>query len=524
MRITESQLSGNFLTHVQSALARMAQAQERLSSGKRFLRPSDDPTAVARALALHADLRRTDAYKENASAATMFMSLTESSLQELGDHLSHAKELLVQGINAPTEGEGADAIALELRGMIDAALVVANREVGNRSLFGGQATLGSPWQKVGSQVVYRGDRGDLLEQLGPGLRVAVNLSGPSVFEAVPAAIESAVDLDPVLSRISGLADLNGGAGAAGGHVRITDSNGVSADVNLLGAENIGQVLDGINNAGTAIVATLDADGKSILLTDTAGGAEFSVEDILGGDLAKSLGLTGTSTTGTLKSSDLNPAATENTPLAHLLGGAGVAPDPWLFQVEVDGTVIRASVDPSGANTLGDLVRRIEGARAADGTSLDLTARIENGSLVIETRRPGARLRIEDTVPTGAGAKALGIAGSGEPRTVFQVFEDVAQAVESRDTDKMNRLLKSLQTAIDGTAGVRASYGARSRQAILISQNLDNRSVDLTLRLSDVEDADLSREAVELSRSQTVYNASLSTATKLMDRNLFDYLG
>lgn len=524
MRISENQLSGNFLAHAQKALQQMAQAQERIASGRRILRPSDDPAGLVRALALRADLRRTDAYRENASAATAFMSLTESSLQELGDHLSHAKELLVQGINAPTEGEGADSIALELRSMVDAVLIVANREVGDRSLFGGQSTIGRPWSRVNDQVVYRGDRGDLTEELGPGLRVAVNLSGEKVFQVVPSRLENGVDLDPIASRITSLADVNGGAGASTGHIRITDSNGVAADVDLLSATNLGEVIDGINNAGTAVTAALSADGKSIVLTDTAGGASFSVEDMLGGELAEALGIAGTSTTGTLQGSDLDPAATENTPVAHLLGGSGVAPDAWLLQVEVDGKVLRASVDPSGANTLGDLLRLIEGAKDPGGEPLDLTARIENGSLVVEARRTGAELTIQDSVSGGAGARALGLAGRAEPRTVFQLFEDVAEAVETRDTARMDGLLKSLQEAVDRTAGVRASYGARSRQAILISQNLEDRSVDLTVRLADVEDADLAREATDLTRAETVYNASLSTGNRLLGRSLFDYLG
>lgn len=524
MRITENRLSGNFLAHAQAALARMAAAQERISSGSRILRPSDDPSGIARSLALRSDLRRTDAYRENASAATAFMSLTESSLQELSDHLSHAKELLVQGLNDPIESEGADAIALELRAMVDAALVVANREVGDRSLFGGQSTIGRPWAKAGGQVVYRGDRGDILEELGPGLRVAVNLPGESVFEVVPASIANGVDLDPALSRITALADLNGGAGASGGHLRITDSNGVVVDVDLMAAGNLGAVIDGINNAGTAVVASLAPDGKSILLTDTAGGASFSVEDTLGGDLAKSLGIATTSTTGTIRSADLDPVATANTPVSHLLGGAGIAPDPWILQVEVDGQLLRASVDPSGANTLGDLIRLVETARDPSGAALDLTARLENGALVVESKRPGATFVIQDTVNGGAGATALGLAGRGEPRTIFALFEDVAAAVESRDTDRMDALMRSLQEAIDRTSGVRAAYGARSRQALLIAQNLDDRSVDLTLRLADVEDADLAKEAVELARAETVYNASLSTGTRLLERSLFDYLG
>jgi flagellar hook-associated protein 3 FlgL len=523
MRISENRLAGNFLQRAQEALARMAAAQERIATGRKFIRPSDDPTALARAMALRADLRRTGAYGENASVATAFMSLTEGSLAELSDHLSHAKELLLQGMNDPVESEGADAVAGELRSLVDALLLVANREVGDRSLFGGQATTTRPFARVAGEVTYRGDRGEILEELGPGLRIALNLAGTTVFEAQTARIRNGLDLDPALSRITALADLRGGAGVTTGHVRLTDSNGVSADVDLLAATTVGEVIDGLNNAGTAIVAALGADGRTIVLTDTAGGASFQVEDLLGGELAGGLGLAGTSSTGTLASADLDPVVDGDTPLALLLGGAGVPPDPWTIRVELDGETRSATIDPTEANTLGELLALLEGATTADGRSLELDARIEDRALVLESRRPAARLSVSDAAGGGAAA-AIGIAGSADPTTMFRLLEDAARAVETRDHDAMDDALRTLQGAIDATAGLRGAYGARARQALRLAEHLQDRTVDLTLRLSDVEDADLAREAVELSRAETVYNASLATGTRLLDRSLFDYLG
>ena len=86
------------------------------------------------------------------------------------------------------------------------------------------------------------------------------------------------------------------------------------------------------------------------------------------------------------------------------------------------------------------------------------------------------------------------------------------------------MIRAFEEAVQKTAGLRGAYGARSRQALQIAQHLTDRTVDLTLRLSDVEDADLAKESVDLTRAQTIYNASLSTGTRLLDRTLFDYLG
>jgi flagellin-like hook-associated protein FlgL len=48
-------------------------------------------------------------------------------------------------------------------------------------------------------------------------------------------------------------------------------------------------------------------------------------------------------------------------------------------------------------------------------------------------------------------------------------------------------------------------------------------VDLTIRLSDIEDIDLAQAALELTQAQTVYNASLSVGTRLLELNLFNFI-
>jgi flagellar hook-associated protein 3 FlgL len=512
VRVTENMIASNLLANARRAFSQMATAQERLSSGRRINRPSDDPSGVARALALDADLKRTQAYQDNASAATAFMSLTESSLQELSDHLSRAKELLVQGMNDPVDAGGAEAIATELRGILDEVVGVANREIGNRSLFGGQSTLTRPFERVGDRVLYGGDRGNVLQELGPALRVAVNLAGPTVFNAVPARLGGSVDLDPAISRITALADLRNGEGASGGHVQITDGNGVTADVDLLAATNLGQVIDGINNAGTAVVASLGTDGKTLVLTDTSGGASFSVSDLQGGDLARSLGIATTSDTGTITSDDLNPVVGEGTPTALLLAGAGLPPGGFTVTSELDGETRTATIDPSQANTVGDLLRLIAQAATPQGESLGLTAHLSGNTLVLESGRPDAKITVTDPSGGGSGA-ALGILGRAEPSTVFQLLSDAAGAVTSRDHAAMDALLKAFDDAVSHTAGLRGAYGARARQV-----------TDITTRLADIEDADVAKETIDLTKSQNVYNAALAAGNQIMHRSLFDYLG
>jgi len=522
MRVTENLIAMNFVRHSAAALSRMATAQEQLASGRSLLRPSDDPAALSKSLGLHTELRRVAAYSDNASAATTFMSMTESSLQEVSDLLSRAKELMLAGQNEPSEGTGADAQASELRSLIESLLLVANRDVAGRALFGGRDTAGAPYRQLGGTIVYTGDAGEIQEQLGNGLRVSMNVPGPSAFHTVTSTIRGDVDLDPAISRITSLSDLFDGRGAVPSAIRITDGNGVTAEVGLAGATTLGNVIDAINAAGTGVVAGLAADGRSLELTDTSGGGSLQVEDVAGGGFASALGIASSSDTGTLTGVDLNPAVTENTAIALLRNGQGLATDRWTLSTERDGVTRTAGIDPSRANTLGDLLDLIRDARTADGESLGLRASIDGRNLRIESTAPQTSIAVEDAgLPGGAGQ--LGVAGVGRSIDVFELLEKAAVAIEARDNDAIDDAIRDVTGAIERTAGLRGTYGARARQVLALAESLHDEHVDLTIRLSDVEDADLAQVAIELQQAQTVYNASLAAGSRMLELSLFNYI-
>lgn len=521
MRVTENLMVTNFLSRSGGALSKLAHVQEQIASGRKNLRPSDDPRALAKSLALKNDLRRVAGFVDNVSSATATMSLTESSLQQVSDMISRARELLVEGANGTNDQEAANAQALELRSLVDSLLLVANRDIGGRHVFGGQETRTPPYAKVGDRVVYQGDEKSIYEEIGPGLRVAVNLTGLDAFQTVPSRITGSTDLDPAASTITPLSDLLGGSGIQSGHIRITDSNGVQADLDLLGATTLGDVLNAINNAGTSIVASLSPDGKNVELTDTGGGPSLSVEDLYGGTLAQSLGIASTSNTGSITGTDLDPAITRNTPMALVLGGAGIGPGTWTLRNFGPELRQEALIDPTQANTVGDLLDLISNAKDGNGDSLGLRARIENGAIAIESTRLHTTVSLSDT--SGTSARDLGIAGAGDAVDLFHLFEAAASAVESRDTDAIDRLLRDVTAAVDHTAGMRGTYGARARQVFSLADSLQGERVDLTIRLSDIEDIDLAQAALELTQAQTVYNASLSVGTRLLELNLFNFI-
>lgn len=140
---------------------------------------------------------------------------------------------------------------------------------------------------------------------GTGIEVVSQLSGAEMSISENGGT-TAADLGLLtFSRSTGLETLNSGRGVetvlGEPDLRITDKTGAAFDVNLDGAETIGDVLDMINfaaaDAGVAVESSLTVDGNGIALVDSSGGAaaltiergtqsSFAIEDLGLADLVE----------------------------------------------------------------------------------------------------------------------------------------------------------------------------------------------------------------------------------------------
>ncbi len=100
-----------------------------------------------------------------------------------------------------------------------------------------------------------------------------------------------------LDRDTPLTELNGGAGISRGKIRITDSGGDEATIDLSRVTHLSEVIDAINSQSDARV-TAKADGNRLVLTDTAsaGTGRLTVADVSGYTTATSLGIAGQAST------------------------------------------------------------------------------------------------------------------------------------------------------------------------------------------------------------------------------------
>jgi flagellar hook-associated protein 3 FlgL len=143
-RISTSNAYAAAIDNLQQRQQAMSETNDQLTSGKRVLVASDDPTAAARAERARALMQRETANQRAVDASKNSMTLTEAALGDAGELVQQARTLIVQAGNASyTDAERKD-VANQLTQIRNQLLGVANRNDGAGGyVFSGQG-VGQP--------------------------------------------------------------------------------------------------------------------------------------------------------------------------------------------------------------------------------------------------------------------------------------------------------------------------------------------------------------------------------------------
>lgn len=196
MRVTTANTFERGIDLMQRRAAEMADAQERLISGKRILRASDDPSGAAqveRALAREA---RADANQRVLEASRNAMALAEGALGDVTNVLRDARTLVVQAGNPVLDDASRRTLGDGLRSLRQQILDIANRDDGTGGwIFGAQGSAAPPFVDAVSGVLFRGAPGQAQAASSEPLALSADgdatflraLSGNGVFVTQPGA-------------------------------------------------------------------------------------------------------------------------------------------------------------------------------------------------------------------------------------------------------------------------------------------------------------------------------------------------
>ncbi|MFN0056824.1 MAG: flagellar hook-associated protein FlgL [Planctomycetota bacterium] len=328
------------------------------------------------------------------------------------------------------------------------------------------------------------------------------------------------DLDPMLTKTAALAGLRAGAGIDNSGFVITNGN-LSATVTLGGMSTVEDLLNAINASGTATVAELDSDGRGLNIYSTLAGAELRLSEN-GGTTLSELGLE-------VPSADLM--------LTSLNGGTGV---PNVGGADFRVTLTSGAeldIEIEHALTLGDIAELINDhpqngglliAEVVDGEDRlrltdaaggvqDLTVSALNGSFA------AAALGISGTTSTGVlEGTALDPAGI-RLNSPFAALVTLHNALLDSDRTMMERSVAMLDSAEAQLLHTRASLGGQVRRLEITERRTEMEIFALEEMSSREGDTDLAEAAVRFQQQETLYQAALRMAARLVQPSLLDFL-
>ncbi|MFC5568990.1 flagellar hook-associated protein FlgL [Lysobacter yangpyeongensis] len=182
LRISTAGLHAQGLAALLRHQSEIARTQQQITTGKRFSQAKEDPVAASSAQRLDHVLAMLGEYRRGAEQVDNRLRLQEEALADAGDMLSRARELAIQGNNAPLSDNDRKAIAAEIRQLRAGLISVANRDDGNgRRLFAGTRDGVVPFVDNAGSVSYLGDDGQNNVDIAPEIAVADTDPGSAVF-------------------------------------------------------------------------------------------------------------------------------------------------------------------------------------------------------------------------------------------------------------------------------------------------------------------------------------------------------
>jgi len=162
MRISTVNMFDASIANLQQRQESMSLAQQRLTSGKRVLQASDDPTGAARAERAMAAIGRVDANQRALEASRNGMTLSEAALGDATELLQQARETMLAAGNFSYTDAERQGLANKLKGLRSQLLGIANRPDGAGGfLFSGQGSANPPFVDQAGGVRFNGTPGSV---------------------------------------------------------------------------------------------------------------------------------------------------------------------------------------------------------------------------------------------------------------------------------------------------------------------------------------------------------------------------
>lgn len=516
MRISTTQIYRTSIDAILDQQAHNAKTQLQIATGKRVLKPSDDPAASAKILELRNALSVNDQYLVNSDAARARLNREENALVGVENILLRVRELAVQGNNDSQSSVSRGDIAAEINERIEELIGIANtRDANGEYLFSGFQRLTQPFSRNATgTVTYAGDQGQRFLQIGPSRQLADGDSGSEVFLEVKNGNGTFTVTDNTSNTGSGIID-------PGSVVDISAYDNDTYTLILADSTTVAGGAIGITdaNANDTLQYELRVNGT---LVYTANEGDSRTQAQLAADIAAQSGTTGVTAYvdgGTLYLANTTPSGQAIT-ITETLTGASEEADTVTGYF---GSVLTGVSSPSATVTFD--------ADASGYVVLDSSSNIETSGTYQEVAFitfNGIQTSVSGTPDNG---DRFTLAPSVN-QSLFTTLQNLVTTLESAaviEADRaafhnaMNRFLVDIDQTQTHNLEVRGRVGSRMN-SVDDQENMNEVStLQIRETLSRVEDLDFADAVSRFNLQLIALQAAQQTFIRLQGLTLFNFL-
>ena len=143
-RITNSMMTGKFLSNMKRNLNNMSTLQNQLASGKEILRTSQNPFAATRNKQLANQISDNEQYNSNIKDTSNWLDTTDTALAQAGNVMARIKELMVKAGNGAYSEDEIATIKNEVVEKSKELAQIMNTTFDGAYIFGGTKGTSKP--------------------------------------------------------------------------------------------------------------------------------------------------------------------------------------------------------------------------------------------------------------------------------------------------------------------------------------------------------------------------------------------
>ena len=213
MKISNAYQFNRAVDQMTSVQEKLAKTQAQMAAGKQVMQASDAPDRAASIERYKSLINRQDSYQNTLTSLSSRLQTEDTALSAVGNLLVRMKELNVQAANDTLGASDRQALAIEMTGLRDQILSLANtQDSSGNYIFGGSRVSAPPFASLnGASPVYVGDQSRMQVPVGDQRSVQLNRSGAEVFarvvrndaEGTPTGIGFFQVLDDAIAAVKG---------------------------------------------------------------------------------------------------------------------------------------------------------------------------------------------------------------------------------------------------------------------------------------------------------------------------------